>query len=89
MKIGDLFGLSFQVALVRVGENEVQNEESGLNEVVGVAPPVAQVLPVNGAIQSPGIEVVNLGVIGTLSRTKVFGFVGFGCETEAKPPFCT
>ena len=80
MKIGDLFGLSFQVALVRVGENEVQNEESGLNEVLRVAPPVAQVLSVDGAIESPGIEVVNVGVIGTLGGTKVFGFESFGYE---------
>jgi hypothetical protein len=55
LKIGDFFGLRFEVALVKVGENKVENEKSSLNKFLGVAPPFAQVLSVNRAVQPPGI----------------------------------
>jgi len=35
LKIGDFFGLRFEVALVKVGENKVENEKSSLNKFLG------------------------------------------------------
>jgi hypothetical protein len=81
VRIADFFGLGFEVALVGVGEDKVENEKSSLNKFLGVVPLVAQVLSVDGAIQPPRTKVVNVGVIGTLGDAKMLAFESFGYET--------
>ena len=55
MEIGDFLRLCFEVLLFEVTENKVQNHEPGANEIVREAPAIAEIVPVDRAVNQSGV----------------------------------
>jgi len=59
VKVADLFSFGFEVRLVGMGQNEVENEQPGVDELVRLAAPVAEIILVDGTVnpsESRGCE---------------------------------
>jgi hypothetical protein len=64
VEVTDFFVLGFQVLVIRVGQNKVQDQEPGADQFVGQTAAIAKIVLLDGLIEGACEEVVDQGMTG-------------------------
>jgi hypothetical protein len=86
VEVAKFFVLGFQVVVIGMGQNKVQDQEPGADQFVGKTAAIAEIVLVDGRIKGAREEVVDQGMTREPSSPDVAMSEGFSGQAGAHTP---